>query len=115
MKKLKTLDQSSELMKFSRKFNKQLTWERIFRHEDVYIKLFKQMNWNRVAAVTEDGTKYTEYITNMGNKLPSANMKLIENKKITRETNGDKRLEYLKTVSLSLSSTEFVLLKFVLL
>lgn len=75
------------------------------------------MNWNRVAAVTEDGTKYTEYITNMGNKLPSVNMKLIENKKITRETNEDKRLEYLKTVSVFfiLSSKEFILIKFILL
>lgn len=57
------------------------------------------MNWKRLAALTEDGMKYTEYITNMEPKLRDNHIDLIVNKKFTRETNRVKQLENFKTVS----------------
>lgn len=29
------------------------------RYEDVYVDLFKKLGWKRIAAMTEDGQKYT--------------------------------------------------------
>lgn len=54
------------------------------RYEHVYIQLLQQMNWNRVAALTEDGQKYTEYISHMETAMKENNIELISNKKFPR-------------------------------
>lgn len=54
------------------------------RYEDVYIQLFQQFGWKRVAALTEDGQKYTEYISHMENSLKQHDVELISNKKFPR-------------------------------
>jgi hypothetical protein len=53
------------------------------RYEDVYFKIFKHLKWQRAAAITEDGQKYTEYITRMEQ---NDTIKILVNKKIPRES-----------------------------
>lgn len=57
------------------------------------------MNWKRLAALTEDGMKYTQYITNMNSKLREKNIDLMIDKKFPREANSKKQFETFKTVS----------------
>ncbi|XP_059221078.1 uncharacterized protein LOC106092877 isoform X2 [Stomoxys calcitrans] len=51
------------------------------QYEDLYISLMKELGWKRVAALTEDGQKYTEYISHMESTLKNNNFELIANKK----------------------------------
>lgn len=64
-------------------------------YKHVYIYLFEKFNWKRVAALTEDGQKYTEYISLMQDDFESHNIKFIANKKFPRE----KKSEDMKMVS----------------
>jgi hypothetical protein len=52
------------------------------------------MNWKRLASLTEDGMKYTQYIANMDGKEI-----WMANKKFTRESNNKTQLEKFKIVS----------------
>lgn len=54
-------------------------------YKNVYLYLFKYFGWKRVAALTEDGQKYTEYISLMQDDLEKNNIKFIANKKFPRE------------------------------
>ncbi|VEN45528.1 unnamed protein product, partial [Callosobruchus maculatus] len=54
-------------------------------YKHVYMSLFKKFNWRRVAALTEDGQKYTEYISLMQEDLEREKIKFIANKKFPRE------------------------------
>lgn len=51
----------------------------------VYQELFKYFNWKQVAALTEDGQKYTEYISLMQDDLEKNGITFIANKKFPRE------------------------------
>lgn len=51
------------------------------QYEDVYIRIMQHFDWRRVAALTEDGQKYTEYISHMESALKNHNLELIINKK----------------------------------
>lgn len=53
------------------------------QYKQVYLRLFQELNWNRVAALTEDGQKYTEYISSMGNLLETNGINLIANVKFS--------------------------------
>lgn len=53
----------------------------MYRYEHVYIQLLQQMKWKRVAALTEDGQRYTEYISHMESSLKKHDIELIANKK----------------------------------
>lgn len=68
------------------------------RYEDVYEKLLTELNWKRLAALTEDGMKYTQYITNMTPKLKEKGIDLMIDKKFPREADSRKQLETFKTV-----------------
>lgn len=57
------------------------------QYEDLYISLMKEFGWRRVAAITEDGQKYTEYISHMETTLKNNNFELIANKKFLNEVN----------------------------
>lgn len=54
------------------------------QYEYVYNELFKYFGWNRVSALTEDGQKYTEYISHMEGLLKKNGIELIVNKKFLR-------------------------------
>lgn len=54
------------------------------QYKHVYLKLFKEFQWKRVAALTEDGQKYTEYISHMQELLENNGI-TISNTKFPRE------------------------------
>lgn len=45
-------------------------------YEHLYVRLFKEMNWRRVVAFTEDGQKYTEYISHLANAMKDHGIEL---------------------------------------
>ncbi|XP_072396651.1 uncharacterized protein [Diabrotica undecimpunctata] len=53
-------------------------------YKHVYLALFKHFGWKRVAALTEDGQKYTEYISLMSDDLEKNQISFIANKKFPR-------------------------------
>ncbi|XP_058451840.1 uncharacterized protein LOC131430699 [Malaya genurostris] len=65
------------------------------QYEHVYARLLKQLNWNRVAALTEDGQKSTEYISHMETLLKENNIELISNKKFPRDRGETEMKRYL--------------------
>lgn len=55
------------------------------QYKHVYLAFLKEMGWNRVAALTEDGQKYTEYISLMHGMLEKQGITFIANTKFPRE------------------------------
>jgi hypothetical protein len=55
----------------------------IFRY--VYLLLLEKLGWNRVAALTEDGQKYTEYISHMQDYMQQNGITFVANRKFPRE------------------------------
>lgn len=53
------------------------------QYEQVYVKFFAKMNWHRAVAFTEDGQKYTEYISQMEPVLKENGIDLT-NKKFSK-------------------------------
>ncbi|XP_067135632.1 uncharacterized protein [Centruroides vittatus] len=64
-----------------------------FRH--VYLQLFKQLNWKSVAALTEDGQKYPEYISLVHNLLQENGLNFITNSKFPRDRVSHNMTQYL--------------------
>ncbi|KAK0157842.1 hypothetical protein PV328_011532 [Microctonus aethiopoides] len=64
-----------------------------YRH--AYLKLFQQFGWHRVAALTEDGQKYTEYISYMQELLRDNGINIIANIKFPRERESHEMTQYL--------------------
>lgn len=58
-----------------------------YRH--VYLKLLQRMRWHRVASLTEDGQKYTEYISYMQDLLGDNGISFVANLKFPREREPD--------------------------
>ncbi|KAF0308852.1 Insulin-like growth factor 1 receptor [Amphibalanus amphitrite] len=52
----------------------------------VYKQLLRQMKWHRIAALTEDGQKYSEYISLMHDMLQESKISFIVNRKFPRDT-----------------------------
>lgn len=67
------------------------------------------MNWERIAAITEDGQKYTEYISRMESN--NNTFKIIVNRKFPRETNEKKQLEHFEKVNIDVSTLVCFFLK----
>lgn len=67
----------------------------ISRYEDVYSKLFKHLKWHRAATITENGQRYTEYIT----RLENDKIKIFT-KKFPRENDARKYAERFENVSI---------------
>ncbi|XP_030749572.1 atrial natriuretic peptide receptor 2-like isoform X2 [Sitophilus oryzae] len=65
-------------------------------YKHVYLELFKRFKWNRVAALTEDGQKYTEYISQMQDELEQNGITFIANKKFPRERETEPMTRYLE-------------------
>uniref|UniRef100_W8B6W5 receptor protein-tyrosine kinase n=2 Tax=Ceratitis capitata TaxID=7213 RepID=W8B6W5_CERCA len=65
------------------------------QYEDVYIALMKFLDWKRVAALTEDGQKYTEYISHMEAAMKQHNLELIINKKFLNDVKAAEMNKYL--------------------
>lgn len=94
------IDYRIVLMKYSLSEGRELFEKNLFhRYEDVYAKLFMKFDWNRLAALTEDGMKYTKYISDMETKLKEKGINLMVNKKFTRVNDKERQFENFKTVS----------------
>ncbi|XP_008543958.2 uncharacterized protein LOC103568771 [Microplitis demolitor] len=65
-----------------------------YRH--AYLQLFQRFGWKRIAALTEDGQKYTEYISYMQELLRENGINFIANVKFPREREGHQMTEYLE-------------------
>lgn len=59
------------------------------QYEYVYLQLMQHLKWSRVAALTEDGQKYTEYISHMETFLKARDIELISNKKFPRSVTSE--------------------------
>lgn len=55
------------------------------QYKHVYLQMFRELGWKRVAALTEDGQKYTEYISHMEDLLQQQGIAFIANTKFPRE------------------------------
>ncbi|XP_046384645.1 uncharacterized protein LOC124154916 [Ischnura elegans] len=64
-----------------------------YRH--VYLKLFNALGWSRVAALTEDGQKYTEYISHLQDLLQNNSIHFVSNRKFPRERSNAAMSQYL--------------------
>uniref|UniRef100_A0A182WH48 receptor protein-tyrosine kinase n=1 Tax=Anopheles minimus TaxID=112268 RepID=A0A182WH48_9DIPT len=65
------------------------------QYEHVYAQLLPRLNWHRVAALTEDGQKATEYISYMETLLKEHSIELISNKKFPRDRTDNEMNRYL--------------------
>uniref|UniRef100_A0A182PFP9 receptor protein-tyrosine kinase n=1 Tax=Anopheles epiroticus TaxID=199890 RepID=A0A182PFP9_9DIPT len=65
------------------------------QYEHVYAQLLQRLNWHRVAALTEDGQKATEYISYMETLLKERSIELISNKKFPRDSAVSEMNRYL--------------------
>lgn len=69
------------------------------RYQQVYEKLLTKWNWKRIFALTEDGMKYTQYITALESRLKQVDPNFwFLNKKFSRDT-ADKDFENFRNVS----------------
>lgn len=55
------------------------------QYKYVYLKVLQEFRWKRVAALTEDGQKYTEYISHMQSLLKEKNIMLVSNTKFPKD------------------------------
>lgn len=62
----------------------------------VYLQLFQKLGWHRVAALTEDGQKYPEYISHLQDLMLSNGMNFIVNRKFPRERVSLNMIPYLE-------------------
>ncbi|XP_046676612.1 receptor-type guanylate cyclase gcy-4-like [Homalodisca vitripennis] len=51
------------------------------QYQQVYLQMLTKLNWRRVAALTEDGQKYTEYLSHLQDLLTSKNYSFVINRK----------------------------------
>jgi len=51
----------------------------------VYLQLFQNLGWEQVAALTEDGQKYTEYISQMQDLFQANDITFVVNRKFPRD------------------------------
>ncbi|XP_039299977.1 uncharacterized protein LOC111045716 isoform X1 [Nilaparvata lugens] len=52
-----------------------------YQYTFVYMQLMKKMKWQQVAAITQDGTKYGQYISKLQDKFTENKMRFLSNRK----------------------------------
>ncbi|XP_070151049.1 uncharacterized protein [Polyergus mexicanus] len=66
------------------------------QYKYVYLQLLQKLGWHRVASLTEDGQKYTEYISYMQDMLRDNGILFVANVKFPRERETDVMTNYLQ-------------------
>ncbi|XP_071557353.1 uncharacterized protein [Temnothorax nylanderi] len=66
------------------------------QYKHVYVQLLQRLGWHRVASLTEDGQKYTEYISYMQDMLRDNSIDFVANVKFPREREADMMTKYLQ-------------------
>ena len=56
----------------------------IFRY--AYLRVLKKIGWSHVASLTQDGHRYSEYISSLQDTLQKNSILFISNRKFQRET-----------------------------
>lgn len=56
-----------------------------FVYRQVYLSLLQRLGWRRMAALTEDGQKYTEYLSHLQDLLQAHNLTFITHRKFPRD------------------------------
>ncbi|GIY31660.1 insulin-like peptide receptor [Caerostris extrusa] len=62
----------------------------------VYLKLFKKLGYTRVAALTEDGQKYPEYLSYLQDSMRNSGMTFLVNRKFPRDRESQDMRPYLQ-------------------
>lgn len=62
----------------------------------MYLKLFYQLGWSRIASLTEEGQKYAEYISHLHDLLQENGMTFIASRKFPRERPALNMSQYLQ-------------------
>lgn len=65
------------------------------QYEDVYIRLMQRFGWRRIAALTEDGQKYTEYISHMEANMKQTSLEFVISKKFLHDATAAEMNKYL--------------------
>ncbi|XP_011137908.1 uncharacterized LOC105182277 isoform X1 [Harpegnathos saltator] len=66
------------------------------QYKHVYLQLLQKFGWHRVASLTEDGQKYTEYISYMQDMLRDNGIVFVATAKFPREREVDVMTKYLQ-------------------
>lgn len=66
------------------------------QYKHVYLQLLKKLGWKRVASLTEDGQKYTEYISYMQDLFRDNGIVFVANAKFPREREPIVMTKYLQ-------------------
>ncbi|XP_043507447.1 uncharacterized protein LOC122527382 isoform X1 [Frieseomelitta varia] len=66
------------------------------QYKHVYLQLLQKLGWKRVASLTEDGQKYTEYISYMQDILRDNGIVFVANAKFPREREPTVMTKYLQ-------------------
>ncbi|XP_067121007.1 uncharacterized protein [Centruroides vittatus] len=61
----------------------------------VFLKLFLHFGWHRIAALTEDGQNYPEYLSLLHDLLQSQGLNFISNRKFPRNRSSNNMSQYL--------------------
>lgn len=69
------------------------------QYKHVYLQLLKRLGWHRVASLTEDGQKYTEYLSYMQDMLRDNGITFVATVKFPRE----REMDIMTKVNLNLS------------
>lgn len=66
------------------------------QYQQVYLQLLKKLEWKRIAALTEDGQKYTEYLSHLNAPLRDNNISFVSNQKFPSHREKGAMEHYLK-------------------
>lgn len=66
------------------------------QYKFVYLQLFQKLGWEQVAALTEDGQKYTEYISQMQDLFQANGITFVANRKFPRDREKASMFKYLE-------------------
>lgn len=82
-----------ELMPSSRDQKYSIT----FRY--VYLEIFRKFGWSKVASLTMDGHKYSEYISHLQDHLQTNGITFIMNRKFPKESYDMSMVAFLRTTA----------------
>ena len=70
----------------------------------MYLQLFQKLGWEQVAALTEDGQKYTEYISQMQDLFQANGITFAVNRKFPRDREKSSMFKVWHALSLPVST-----------
>ncbi|CAL8112812.1 unnamed protein product [Orchesella dallaii] len=66
------------------------------QYQHVYLDLFRQLSWTRVASLTEEGQKYAEYVSSLQDLLQENHIAFIANRKFPKDRPALNMSQYLQ-------------------